>query len=120
MEKTELDFGGDLSVARSTGWKNKTGTPRVCVAIGVPAGVVGTIGINVSGRDLAANDGTPYPNQPATQPTGGAAYRLVLDLETPAPFIEFTWTPGDGNAGDDAYFTDDSFTANSKPLMVAA
>jgi hypothetical protein len=122
MEKTELDFGGDLSEARNTGWLNKTGTPRVCVAIGVPAGVVGTIGILESAHGRAGVTGAPYATQipTANQPAGGAAYRLSLDIETPAPNIEFTWTPGEGNDGADKEFTDDSLVAGTKPLMVPA
>ncbi len=120
MNKQELDFGGDLSVPRSTGWLNKVTAARACVALGVPAGVVGTIAINESAHGKTGVTGTPYAEQPATQPTGGAAYRLVLDIDTPAPFVEFTWTPGVGNDGEGKTFMDDSLVDGTKPLMVAA
>lgn len=120
MDKHELDFGGDLSVARTTVWLNKVGRPRGFLAMGVPEGVVGTISIEVSAHGDNNQVGVDYPKQPATQPTGGAHYRLVADIDTPAPFIIFRWTPGVGNDGVGKYFTNDAFAASSKPLLVFA
>jgi hypothetical protein len=120
MPTQELDFGGDLSEARATSWIPKVGLPRAYVALGVPAGVVGTIAIQECAHARVGVAGTPYATQPTTQPTGGAAYRLGLDIETPAPYVRFLWTPGVGNDGADKLFTDDSLVAGTSPVLVPA
>lgn len=121
MDKHDLDFGGDLSVARTTPWLNKVGRPRAFVAFGIPAGVTGTISIQESAHGRTGVAGAPYATQipAAAQPAGGDAYRLTADLETPAPFVRFLWTPSDA-AGEGKLFTDDSFVAGTKPTMVFA
>jgi len=114
-----LDFGGDLSAARSTPWVAvNSWSCRVSLGIGWPAGIIGAIGCELSGHGLTGTAGAPLPLTGLTQPAGTAATALVAGIRPKgASFIRFTWTPGVGNSGTGKSFTDESGVNGRLPTL---
>jgi hypothetical protein len=116
VTSTPLDFGGDLSAARATGWFALSGRKDVSVGAGWPTGIVGVIDFELSNHGQIGVAGAPYrdsdgdPAIPtANQPASTAANITVRGIEPEAAlFIRVTWTPGVGNSGAGKYLSNDS------------
>jgi hypothetical protein len=114
---TILEFAGDLSAARRAQWVNASGRDTVSVGIGWPAGVVGTIGVELSNHGQAGVAGAAY-SITMTQPAGTAGGALITGIEpNGASSITVVWTPGVGNDGVGKHFTDESGVAGTEPLL---
>jgi hypothetical protein len=113
-----LDFGGDMSANRRTGWIDMQGNTHASLDIAWPATdtPVGAIAIEVSNHGSYGVAGTVYSPAIATQPAGTDDSAFPDYITTAAKFICVTYTVTSGGTG--ASFTDGTGVAGNLPKLI--